>query len=114
MSAYLRGEVWSINFDPSIGSEVKKIRPAVVVNDPNIGRLPLRIVVPITSWDPRYSSYPWFVYLQPSPTNGLAKESGADAFAVKSISTQRFLSQMGRLTDNELEDIAAAIAICVG
>ncbi|PKL48647.1 MAG: hypothetical protein CVV37_07920 [Nitrospira bacterium HGW-Nitrospira-1] len=36
-----RGEVWLINLDPAIGSEIKKTRPAVVVNDDAIGILPL-------------------------------------------------------------------------
>src|SRR5476651_1968937 len=92
-----RGEVWSINFDPSIGSETKKIRPAVVVNDPNIGRLPIRMVVPITEWDPRYAIHPWFVYLPATSANGLIKNSGADAFSTKSISVQRFIRRLGRV-----------------
>ena len=35
-----RGEVWLINLDPTIGSEIKKTRPAVIVNDDAIGILP--------------------------------------------------------------------------
>lgn len=114
MSAFIRGEVWALNFDPSVGSEMKKIRPAVVISDQNIGKLPLRIVVPITEWDPRFASYPWFVHLLPNKNNGLTKESGADAFSVKSLSERRFVRKLGQLTDNEVEEIAAAIALCVG
>jgi mRNA interferase MazF len=47
-----RGEVWDIRFDPSVGAEIQKIRPAVVISLDSIGRLPLRIVVPITEWKP--------------------------------------------------------------
>ena len=36
-----RGEVWRIRFDPSMGSETRKTRPAVVVSLPSVGRLPL-------------------------------------------------------------------------
>ena len=43
-----------------------------------------------------------------------AKESGADAFQVKSVSETRFLDRLGELTPGELDDIANAIAICVG
>jgi len=114
VSALLRGEVWSINFDPALGSEMKKVRPAVIVSDPNIGPLPLRIVVPITEWDVRYAAYPWFVHLMPSKTNGLTKESGADAFSVKSLSVKRFVRKLGRLADSQVEDIAAAIALSIG
>ncbi len=37
-----RGEIWLINLDPTIGAEIKKTRPAVVVNSDYIGKLPLK------------------------------------------------------------------------
>jgi mRNA interferase MazF len=110
----VRGEVWRIRFDPAGGDEIKKVRTAVVISENAVGRLRLKIVVPITEWKPRYASYPWFVYLAPTPTNGLTKDSGADAFQVKSVSETRFLDRLGELTPGQLDDIANAIAICVG
>lgn len=109
-----RGEVWRIRFDPAEGDEIKKIRTAVVISEDAVGRLRLKIVVPITEWKPRYASYPWFVHLPPTPGNGLTKDSGADAFQVKSVSETRFLDRLGELTANELDEIANAIAVCVG
>lgn len=110
----VRGEVWRIRFDPAEGDEIKKVRTAVVLSENAIGRLRLKIVVPITEWKPRYASFPWFVRLTPSAANGLTKESGADAFQVKSISETRFLDRLGELASDELDEIANAIAICVG
>jgi mRNA interferase MazF len=112
--APLRGEVWRIRFDPAEGDEIKKVRTAVVISENAIGRLKLKIVVPITEWKPRYANYPWFVHLSPAPSNGLTKESGADAFQVKSVSEARFLGRLGELPPSQLDDIANAIAICVG
>src|SRR6266446_6194454 len=63
-----RGEVWRIRFDPAEGDEIKKTRLAVVISENAVGRLRLKIVVPITEWKPRYASYPWFVQLVPTPT----------------------------------------------
>ena len=37
-----RGEVWLINLDPTIGAEIRKTRPAVIVNDDAVGILPLK------------------------------------------------------------------------
>ena len=34
-----RGEIWLINLDPTIGAEIKKTRPAVIVNDDAVGIL---------------------------------------------------------------------------
>ena len=58
-----RGEIWLISLDPTIGAEIKKTRPAVIVNDDAIGVLPLRVIVPITAWKERYGAAPWMVRL---------------------------------------------------
>ncbi len=44
----LRGEVWLLNLNPTIGAEIRKTRPVIVVNDDEIGVLPLKIIVPVT------------------------------------------------------------------
>ncbi len=80
----------------------------------SIGRLPLRMVVPITDWKIRYVNYPWIVELPASPNSGLAKNSGADAFQTKSVSQARFVRLLGQITVAQLDDIASAIALCVG
>jgi len=85
-----------------------------VISENAIGRLKLKIVVPITEWKPRYANYPWFVRLTPTINNGLTKDSEADAFQVKSVSETRFLDRLGELIPSQLDDIANAIASCVG
>jgi len=109
-----RGEIWWIRFDPSEGAEIGKVRPAVVVNVPSVGRLPLRIVVPITDWQPKWATVPWLVYLRKNNRNGLKKDSAADCFQVKSISLNRFKSLIGRLNAEEVEQVSAGVALCVG
>lgn len=108
-----RGEVWNVRFDPAIGAEIQKVRPAVVVGRDSVGRLPLKIVVPITDWKPAFVQFAWFVHLPATPENGLTKDSGADTFQVKSVSEVRFLEKLGALTAGQLDDISAAIAFCV-
>ena len=77
-----QGEIWLVNLDPSIGAEMKKTRPAVVINDNAIGKLPLKIIVPITQWKEHYTVAPWMVNIEPSPQNGLAKSSSIDCFQI--------------------------------
>ncbi|HLK60084.1 MAG TPA: type II toxin-antitoxin system PemK/MazF family toxin [Chthonomonadaceae bacterium] len=110
----LRGEIWNVQFNPSVGAEIQKVRPAVVMNVSHVGRLPLYIVVPVTDWKPIFAHASWFVPLTPTPENGLSKASGADAFQVKSVSETRFLQKLGELSEEEVEAIAAAIALCIG
>src|SRR5438477_7897967 len=76
----LRGEVWLIRFDPAEGDEIKKVRTAVVMSENAMGRLRLKIVVPITEWKSTYANYPWSVQITPTPTNGLTKDSGANCY----------------------------------
>src|ERR1700682_1336573 len=93
-----RGEIWMVQFGPSVGAEIRKIRPAVVISVDTIGRLPLRMVVPITDWKASYRSFPWFVELPASATNGLLKDSGGDCFQTKSVSEARFVRLLGAVT----------------
>lgn len=109
-----KGEIWLVNFNPSKGSEIAKSRPAIVVSEDWVGKLPLRIVVPITDWKASYEEYAWFTCLKPDRSNGLRKISGADAFQVKSVSVDRFTQKLGWITEDELEMIVNAIALCVG
>jgi mRNA interferase MazF len=109
-----RGEVWFVDFDPAVGAEIQKVRPALVISLDSIGRLPLRIVVPLTDWKPQYGGFPWFVLIQAEAGNGLSKDSGADAFQTKSVSLTRFVRPLGVVTAAQLDAVASAVALCVG
>ena len=106
-----RGEVWLINLDPTVGSEIKKPRPVVIVNAAAVGLLPLRVIVPMTAWQERYAIAPWIVRLDPDPENGLDKPSAADAFQVRSVSQSRFVQRLGSISAQALQDITRALAI---
>ncbi|MFN3762210.1 MAG: type II toxin-antitoxin system PemK/MazF family toxin [Anaerolineae bacterium] len=106
-----RGEVWLINLDPTVGAEIRKTRPAVIVNDDALGILPLRVVVPITEWKDRYAVAPWMVRLEPDERNGLTKTSAADAFQVRSVARERLVRRLGRLSDEVMQEIAQALAL---
>jgi len=70
-----QGEIWLINLDPTIGAEIKKTRPAVIVSDDSLGKLPLKIIVPITDWKAQYEIAPWMVKIQQDSENNLIKIS---------------------------------------
>jgi len=75
---------------------------------------PLCIVVPVTDWKALPARFFWFVRLSPSSENGLSKDSGADCFQVKSLSTHRCIRRLGKVTDKQLENIVCAIVLCIG
>jgi len=109
-----RGDVWVVNFDPSVGNEIQKTRPAVVVQVNGLSKIDRTIVVPITSWKPYFSQNQWMLHLQPTAQNGLRKESCVDALQIKCVDNSRFQSYIGILDPVDVDDIAAAIALCVG
>lgn len=103
------GDIWLVNLDPTIGDEIKKVRPAVVVSRDAIGVLALRVVVPVTTWQDRFTNCDWLVQLEPDASNGLEKLSAADAFQVRSLSCRRFVRLLGCLLPNDQNRIAAAL-----
>lgn len=109
-----RGEIWQVNFDPAVGSETKSEHPAIVIDTPEAGLLPLHIVVPITSGREEFRGLPWMVRLPASSANGLDHGSWADAFQVKSISTERFMFRRGKLSGQQINSIVDAILFCIG
>ena len=73
-----QGSVWQVNLDPTIGSEIKKSRPCLILNNDKIGKLPLKIVAPITDFKEHYALVPWMVALEPTKENGLSKKSAIE------------------------------------
>ena len=104
-----RGEVWLINLSPTLGAEMQKTRPAVIVNDDEIGILPLKVIVPITDWKDHYAQALWMVRLEASPDSGLSKISAADSFQVRSLSEQRFVRRLGSLAPEIMDEIARGL-----
>jgi len=110
----LRGEIWLINLDPTVGAEIRKTRPAVIVSEDAIGILPLRVVVPLTEWKERYEIAPWLVRVEPDGDSDLDKPSAADAFQIRSVSQTRFISRLGQIAAADLEAIIGAVKVVVG
>lgn len=108
-----RGEVWDVDFDPTVGAEIQKIRPAVVISIDSIGRLPLKLVAPITNWQAKFSHNIWIVRVQPNRVNGLTKVSAVDTLQVKSVDVQRFRKQRERFTATLMAEISAVIAAII-
>ena len=104
-----QSEIWLINLDPTVGAEIRKTRPAIIVNDNALGKLPLKLIVPLTDWKERYEIAPWMVKVLPSKINNLSKESSADCFQVRSVSEDRFTKQIGRVNEETMEQIREAL-----
>jgi mRNA interferase MazF len=100
-----QGDIWLVDLDPTRGAEIQKVRPVIIVNNNSLGKLPLKIIVPITDWKDRYEIASWMIRIQPNRQNGLTKESAADCFQIRSVSQDRFVKKIGSVSVSEMEDI---------
>ena len=109
----LRGEIWQVDLDPARGSEANKRRPAVIVSNDRANTTAARLgrgvitVVPVTS--NTTTIYPFQVRL--STQCGLAVESKAQAEQIRSVSMQRLLHRIGRVSPAELADLDDALRL---
>ena len=99
-----------MDFDPTKGSEIKKTRPAVVISSDGVGKLPIKLVVPLTHWDESFKGVHWHVQVRPDGLNGLDQVDSADILQMRCVAVQRFDRHLGRISENLLAQIAAAIA----
>jgi mRNA interferase MazF len=108
-----RGEIWRVNFDPSVGAEQTKVRPALVLSRDDAGALPLRVVVPLTTWQPHLSAV-WLLSVEADATNGLSRTSVVDCFQPRSFDLGRFVSKLGELDVATVEEAARTVAEVLG
>ena len=93
-----RGEIWLVNFDPTVGREIQKTRPAVVISSDAVGRLPIKLVAPLTDWKDYFTPNIWHVRIDPDNYNGLAKVSAVDTLQLRGMDRQRFIRKLGQVS----------------
>ena len=109
-----QGEIWLIDLDPTVGAEMNKTRPALIINDDQLGKLPLRVIVPITDWKEHYSLAPWMIAINPSKQNRLIKKSSIDCFQIRSISKNRLIKRIGHTSVSEVLQVQRGIIKVIG
>jgi mRNA interferase MazF len=109
-----RGEIWLVDLNPTIGAEMQKVRPALIVNVDTLGKLPLKIVVPITNWKERYNGVLWMIKIMPNIVNGLNKESAIDCFQIRCVAQERLIKKIGSISFDKMKEIKNKIAQVIG
>jgi len=108
-----RGEVWLVNFDPTVGSEIKKTRPAVILqNDVGNRFSSVTIVAAITSQFDT-SLYPTEVLIWP-PEGGLIEASVVLLNQIRTIDDRRIVKKIGVLKSMTMESVDRALKISLG
>ena len=105
-----QSEIWLVDLNPTIGTEINKTRPCIVIGDDAIGKLASKTVLPITGWNARYEQIPWMIKCEPSVSNHLTKLSAIDAFQIRNLSTKRFIKRIGTIDEILLFQVHEIVA----
>jgi mRNA interferase MazF len=107
-----RGEIYLVCLDPTIGSEINKTRPALIIsNDINNQAAQTVTVIPITSSTGKV--YP-FETLLPSQESGLSKNSKAKCNQIRTIDKKRLVKSIGKVSIEKLKEIEDSLLIHLG
>ena len=108
-----RGDIYLVNFDPTIGHEIKKTRPALIIQN-NISNQysPITIVAAISS---QFSNPPFpREVVVTSSESGLPKQSAVVVNQIRSMDNKRLAKKLGRLPDESMKRVDEAIRISLG
>lgn len=109
-----RGEIYLTALDPTLGHEINKTRPALVIQNDLSNRLTGTIIVaPITS-TVRFPLNPVHVLLAADQTTGLSAMSVALLSQIRTVDRLRFIRRLGHIDDQTLERVDEAIEISLG
>jgi mRNA interferase MazF len=101
----LRGDVWWVNFEPSIGGEIQKKRPAVVISNNTSNKFLNRVqVVPLTTNLDR-------VYPSEALVLVDGKQRKAMSDQLTTVSKTRLINSIAHLSESDMQKIALAIKI---
>ena len=113
MAEVRRGEIWLVSLDPTIGYEIKKSRPGVIIqNDIGNKYSPITIIAPITSQKLEHI-YPFEVLLA-GKNSGLEKDSKVLLNQIRAVDKKRLVRRLGKVEESTLFRIDEAIKISLG
>ena len=113
MAEVKRGDIWLVNLDPTVGHEIRKSRPAVIIqNDLGNKYSPITIVAPITSQNIE-RTYPIEVVLD-KKSSGLEKISKVLLNQIRAIDKRRLIKKLGKIDYETMMNVDYSIKISLG
>ncbi|MBD2300337.1 type II toxin-antitoxin system PemK/MazF family toxin [Nostoc sp. FACHB-87] len=108
-----KGEIWLVQLDPTRGQEIQKTRPAVVISSDIFSSIAMRIIIPVATWQPKFQNRPFMIPIQQTDENGLDTNSAGNVLQVRSVTTQRFVRCLGKVSAAVMEELLIALFLCV-
>ena len=114
MTSPKRGDVWLVSFDPTLGAEIRKTRPALILQNDVANRVsPITIVAAITSRLDGARLYPTEVRFAP-PEGGLTADPVVLLNQLRSVDKRRLVKRLGRIKPRTLGNVERALEISLG
>ena len=108
-SSYRLGSIWLVCFDPSVGTEIRKTRPAVVISGTAFNQRRKVTVLPITSGRPDGRLLPVVVAVDSDSENGLNMDSFIVCIDPMTFDKQRLVKQLGMLNGEKLQQVRSIL-----
>ncbi|EAH8023709.1 type II toxin-antitoxin system PemK/MazF family toxin [Campylobacter jejuni] len=100
------GELWIADFEPQVGEEITKKRPALILSN-NLfnSSQKLVFVVPLTTWQDKFYKGIWFLKIDKNATNNLNVDSAINCSQIKSFSKDRLIEKIGEVDEKIMKEV---------
>ncbi len=107
---YRLGSIWLVRFDPSVGTEIRKTRPAVIISGTVFNQRSKVTLLPLTTSQPRDRRlFSIVIPITPSATNGLDLESFLICVDPMTFDKRRLVKYIGQLEDNQIQQLKSIL-----
>ncbi|MBK1973019.1 type II toxin-antitoxin system PemK/MazF family toxin [Campylobacter sp. TTU-622] len=100
------GELWIADFEPQVGEEITKKRPALILSN-NLfnSSQKLVFVVPLTTWQDKFYKGIWFLKINKNVVNNLNVDSAINCSQIKSFSKDRLIEKIGEVDESIMKEV---------
>ncbi|NER33632.1 MAG: type II toxin-antitoxin system PemK/MazF family toxin [Oscillatoria sp. SIO1A7] len=109
---YRRGEIRWVSLEPTVGAEIKKTRPCLIIQRDTMNQYGLLTIV--MPFRPGSKQAPYAVNVKATPVNGLDRDRFIDVGQIRAIDHSRVLDLVGVLEDEYWEPIRKAVNLVLG